>query len=712
MSRDYCWINGTIEQDINVCRALEKLPQDQQGVVKAKSDGEFTISHANAADLFLNDKGPGRSTYSAFLKKFPTYTITKNAFSRLARFFDSKRYPERCNTKRDNRFSPFVHVSHCDDPASFIAKVKEESKRYTVMRYFTAEWCGPCKTLKPQMERFARRYPDVKIYAFDMTNLKGPELHKINEQMDIHHIPYAQIIQNGEITLKETCDSYFLNEGVKKAGLQPRRSTDIVERVTGMSSDEVIFDDNIIDGEKLPDDIDPRDYVSVIGELIYLSDDHPLAGIAKDILGETDVTISEIEDSAVLDSTLEELKLKVHDLPFYLASFRSARAFYHLADEAPIDTSSRSLNVLVPASGSHVAPLVTAMRLMDQNRIDEAKFIYTEINPRTVDNLVSVLRKWSSFNPNLSEPEIVEYRRGDNGGDITAIRVYWHNRPITIEVKIKDSPKGGYFDPEDASNANIIVLHDVGTYAKGNVEPCKKIVPEIFESVRNRAEHDPALIVTDNFWGDDILLLGEGGRIEANYGHATPFEIENDQVRKNLNGHEAWRQARNGVWLLGNSTLFNKLKSKEDIELALIPSNPKGKKVVSVRDVDKRWALCLNLLKRLDASSGGTITTQMIDTLIYANQHPALKKWAVKRLREIEAGILPAELSKELVATTYPDVWVNTSERFIKLRKLYWQTKGAKKLVWEKLKKMEWQSNVESSEAIHIYYRIREQHSK
>eukprot|EP01026_Neomeris_dumetosa_P005593 TRINITY_DN11623_c0_g1_i1.p1 TRINITY_DN11623_c0_g1~~TRINITY_DN11623_c0_g1_i1.p1 ORF type:complete len:164 (-),score=11.99 TRINITY_DN11623_c0_g1_i1:179-634(-) len=35
---------------------------------------------------------------------------------------------------------------------------------------FTASWCGPCKAIKPQIQKFAVEYPQVKFFQLDVDN--------------------------------------------------------------------------------------------------------------------------------------------------------------------------------------------------------------------------------------------------------------------------------------------------------------------------------------------------------------------------------------------------------------------------------------------------------------------------------------------------------------------------------------------------------------
>ena len=52
--------------------------------------------------------------------------------------------------------------------SSFAADVMEASKSVPVVAYFSASWCGPCKTFGPQLERaVAERAGTVTLVKFD-----------------------------------------------------------------------------------------------------------------------------------------------------------------------------------------------------------------------------------------------------------------------------------------------------------------------------------------------------------------------------------------------------------------------------------------------------------------------------------------------------------------------------------------------------------------
>ena len=56
--------------------------------------------------------------------------------------------------------------------------------------YFSAEWCGPCKTLAPRMERLSNQINYRKI---DVDNTQ-----ELSSEFGVRNIPTLILIQDGE----------------------------------------------------------------------------------------------------------------------------------------------------------------------------------------------------------------------------------------------------------------------------------------------------------------------------------------------------------------------------------------------------------------------------------------------------------------------------------------------------------------------------------
>lgn len=73
-----------------------------------------------------------------------------------------------------------------------------------------------------------------------------------------------------------------------------------------------------------------------------------------------------------------------------LHDFRSAESFIDAAGKMAVvlkEAGKRSFNATYLASGSHMTPLIVALLLVDGDVIDEAHFIFTEINEAAVERV-------------------------------------------------------------------------------------------------------------------------------------------------------------------------------------------------------------------------------------------------------------------------------------------------------------------------------------
>lgn len=60
---------------------------------------------------------------------------------------------------------------------------------------FQAEWCGPCRQLKPVMEKIADEYKDkLELKPIDIEN----DTDNFSEKYGIRNIPTVLFIKNGE----------------------------------------------------------------------------------------------------------------------------------------------------------------------------------------------------------------------------------------------------------------------------------------------------------------------------------------------------------------------------------------------------------------------------------------------------------------------------------------------------------------------------------
>jgi thiol-disulfide isomerase/thioredoxin len=80
------------------------------------------------------------------------------------------------------------------------------SQNETVMLYFTAEWCGPCKQIAPKIAELADNNPSVafvKIIADETENAQ-----EIFNEFSVRAVPSFVFIQNGEVVEKVTGSNF------------------------------------------------------------------------------------------------------------------------------------------------------------------------------------------------------------------------------------------------------------------------------------------------------------------------------------------------------------------------------------------------------------------------------------------------------------------------------------------------------------------------
>jgi putative thioredoxin len=70
----------------------------------------------------------------------------------------------------------------------------DESMQRPVVIDFWADWCGPCKTLMPILEKLAREYAG----AFLLARVNADEQQLISQQFGVRSLPTVMVMQNGQ----------------------------------------------------------------------------------------------------------------------------------------------------------------------------------------------------------------------------------------------------------------------------------------------------------------------------------------------------------------------------------------------------------------------------------------------------------------------------------------------------------------------------------
>lgn len=61
---------------------------------------------------------------------------------------------------------------------------------------FSAEWCGPCRAMKPQFEKFQESVKDTGVEVIDADVDKE---HELAEKYGVRSIPYTVFVKDGKI---------------------------------------------------------------------------------------------------------------------------------------------------------------------------------------------------------------------------------------------------------------------------------------------------------------------------------------------------------------------------------------------------------------------------------------------------------------------------------------------------------------------------------
>ncbi|NQU16890.1 MAG: hypothetical protein HQ564_02395 [Candidatus Saganbacteria bacterium] len=192
--------------------------------------------------------------------------------------------------------------------------------------------------------------------------------------------------------------------------------------------------------------------------------------------------------------------------------FRSHAAYWEAAETKMVTDllarkKTRNLQMLYPAGASHVGPLDFFHRLIQQNKIDSATVVFTEISKSELDNLKLVLQNlekrgvYSGLSIATEKfPEI------SGGSSETIFKFEYRGKPIKLIFALRMSGKK-YYHEKYLANSDILVIHDP---LNGQLIDSVNILNIYLQSlVANQKTGDSPIIIMEN--------LADSGQAEYDF---------------------------------------------------------------------------------------------------------------------------------------------------------------------------------------------------
>ncbi|KAH9618395.1 hypothetical protein KSS87_021410 [Heliosperma pusillum] len=137
---------------------------------------------------------PPSSSSSSLL--YPSYmSFSSLSIPAVACLFSpsSPSSPSRCYSSSSESPSNMVLVKSENQLSESLRKATDDS--FPAIFYFTAEWCGPCRFLWPDIKKLSESLPDVTFYKIDIDEVgTGPTVHKFC----ISSVPTLHFFKDGK----------------------------------------------------------------------------------------------------------------------------------------------------------------------------------------------------------------------------------------------------------------------------------------------------------------------------------------------------------------------------------------------------------------------------------------------------------------------------------------------------------------------------------
>lgn len=228
----------------------------------------------------------------------------------------------------------------------------------------------------------------------------------------------------------------------------------------------------------------------------------------------------ENSEDSILTTTCHAAEMMEDDYCNLLGSMRDAPAFEELALKLPnhIDLRDRKLTVLYPASGTHLAPLLLASKLIDGDFIDEAVFTCTEISAETPEQIIENLNAVCLVKPQFKfHPAKVTEEAHLEGRKFT-FPLEYSGKKITI-ILLLNCCGTSLFPETELEGKKIVISHDcIDTGPSGDL----KILEEMFYVAKKRGVSFPAVILGDSRRHSPTF----GGRVHPEMPYGRNYDLE------------------------------------------------------------------------------------------------------------------------------------------------------------------------------------------
>ena len=84
-----------------------------------------------------------------------------------------------------------AHIDFKEEEQDFNKLIEEKKDKPTFVDFF-AEWCGPCKILKPMIEK------SCKDNGFNFIAVNVDDNEKLSEEYDVQGVPYVVLFLKGK----------------------------------------------------------------------------------------------------------------------------------------------------------------------------------------------------------------------------------------------------------------------------------------------------------------------------------------------------------------------------------------------------------------------------------------------------------------------------------------------------------------------------------